>query len=94
MPAAWQALGTAAYMRDDYAAAAQAYRSAVAAVPNSADLYYGLGLSLYALDDYPGAEDAYRQATALAPDDPGALARAKACLNWDGSTKLLPSTSR
>lgn len=84
---AWQAVAAAALQREDYSAAAAAYRAGAAAVaadaPERADLTYGLATVLYYMGDYAAAEAAYRQTLQLRPDDAATLA------GWaDSLTKL------
>ena len=75
---AWQAVAATALQREDYAAAAAAYRAGAAAVaaddPARADLTYGLATALYYLEDYVAAEAAYRQTLQLRPGDAATLA--------------------
>ncbi len=84
---AWQAVAASALQREDYAAAAAAYRAGADAVaaddPARADLMYGLATVLYYMGDYTAAEAAYRQTLQLRPGDAATLA------GWaDSLTKL------
>ncbi len=84
---AWQAVAASALQREDYAAAAAAYRAGADAVaaddPARADLIYGLATVLYYMGDYTAAEAAYRQTLQLRPGDAATLA------GWaDSLTKL------
>src|SRR5690242_2297449 len=53
------------YMRQDYAAAAKAYRAALAAAPNDGRAWYRLGYSLSTLKDDAGAAEAFERSVAI-----------------------------
>ena len=59
--------GVAAFQRGDYAAAADAFRRAVAADPRDARSYQNLGATLYLLGDERGAREAFEHALEADP---------------------------
>lgn len=53
------------YARQDFAAAAKAYRAVVAAAPNEGRAWYRLGVSLSNVNDNAGAADAFEHSVAI-----------------------------
>ncbi|HWC47133.1 MAG TPA: tetratricopeptide repeat protein, partial [Casimicrobiaceae bacterium] len=53
------------YARQDYPAAAKAYRAVLTATPNDGRAWYRLGYSLSTLKDDAGAADAYEHSAAI-----------------------------
>src|SRR5689334_25184135 len=53
------------YARQDFAAAAKAYRAALAAAPNEGRAWYRLGVSLSNVSDNAGAAEAFERSVAI-----------------------------
>jgi tetratricopeptide (TPR) repeat protein len=60
-------MGSVLFNKEDYAKAAEAYRQAIAAKPNSWRGHYNLAEALYANQEYAGAEKEYRRVVELRP---------------------------
>jgi tetratricopeptide (TPR) repeat protein len=66
--------GNAAIAAEDFPAAVEAYREALALGGIDSDVYYNLGNALYRQNEIPLAILAWRRASSLAPRDPDARA--------------------
>ena len=81
---AWNALGSIADSRRDWAQADEAYAKALAIKPNAAIVYNNVGISRMMRQDYAGAEQSFAKALSLAPRLDEATANMRLAQAWQG----------